>query len=148
MDKCLATEAGAKVGADGCVVAVVLTKVTEAKAEACPPKINLHINFKFDSAVIAEESLVRVQKFSEFLKCTPEYKAKIIGHTDSIGTDAYNMKLSQRRADAVRNMVIKDGVPSDKISTEAKGESEPIATNKTKDGRAQNRRIEAELTEK
>jgi len=127
--------------------AVALEKVMEVKAaEVCPPKINLHINFKFDSAEIEQESVGRVNKFADFLKCTPDYKAKIIGHTDSIGSEAYNQKLSQKRADAVRNMIIKDGVPSDKITTSAKGETEPIATNKTDEGRAENRRIEAELT--
>lgn len=127
--------------------AVALEKVMEVKAaEVCPPKINLHINFKFDSAEIEKESIGRVNKFADFLKCTPDYKAKIIGHTDSIGSEAYNQKLSQKRADAVRNMIIKDGVPSNKITTSAKGETEPITTNKTNEGRAENRRIEAELT--
>ncbi|MDO9266934.1 MAG: OmpA family protein [Sulfurimonas sp.] len=127
--------------------AVALEKVMEVKAaEVCPPKINLHINFKFDSAEIEKESIGRVNKFADFLKCTPDYKAKIIGHTDSIGSEAYNQKLSQKRADAVRNMIIKDGVPSDKITISAKGETEPITTNKTNEGRAENRRIEAELT--
>ena len=127
--------------------AVALEKVMEVKAaEVCPPKINLHINFKFYSAEIEQESVGRVNKFADFLKCTPDYKAKITGHTDSIGSEAYNQKLSQKRADAVRNMIIKDGVPSDKITTSAKGETEPIATNKTDEGRAENRRIEAELT--
>ncbi len=146
VDKCPTTPSGDKVDADGCTIVEALPVVAETKAEpVCPPKVNLHINFEFDSAKVDEDSLERVEKFSEFLKCTPEYKAKIIGHTDSVGSDAYNQKLSQKRADAVRNMIVKDGVPSDKISTDAKGESQPIATNKTKEGRAQNRRIEAEL---
>lgn len=144
VDKCPNTKAGAKVDARGCEIA--LPKVIETKAEACPPKINLHINFKFDSSVIDEESKPRVTKFSEFLKCSKEYKAEIIGHTDSVGTDAYNQKLSQRRADAVRNELVKDGVAADRVTTTAKGESEPIATNKTREGRAENRRIEAQLT--
>ncbi|DAB28823.1 MAG: hypothetical protein A2513_11425 [Sulfurimonas sp. RIFOXYD12_FULL_33_39] len=144
VDKCPNTKAGAKVDANGCEIA--LAKVIETQAKACPPKINLHINFKFDSAVIDEESKPRVVKFSEFLKCSKEYKAEIIGHTDSVGTDAYNQKLSQRRADAVRNEIVKDGVDANRVTTSAKGESEPIATNKTREGRAENRRIEAQLS--
>lgn len=123
-----------------------LKQVIETKVvDACPPKINLHINFKLDSSEIEEESMPRVDKFSELLKCTPEYKAEIIGHTDSIGTDAYNLKLSQRRADAVKDEIVKDGIAPERITTTAKGESEPIATNKTNEGRAENRRIEAQL---
>lgn len=144
VDKCPNSKAGAKVDASGCEI--VSAKIMEVKAPVCPPKINLHINFKFDSAVIKEGSLERVDKFSDFLKCTPDYKAQIIGHTDSKGSEAYNIKLSQRRADAVRNRIIENGVSPEKVTTSARGESEPIATNKTREGRAQNRRIEAQLT--
>lgn len=147
VDKCPTTPKGTKVDASGCKI-VALTQVVETETVVCPPKINLHINFKFDSSEIEEESKPRVNDFSEFLKCTPEYKANIIGHTDSTGSDAYNLKLSDRRANAVRDMIVKYGVPADKISTTAKGETEPVATNKTKEGRAQNRRIEAELIKK
>ncbi|MFA7500370.1 MAG: OmpA family protein [Sulfurimonas sp.] len=144
VDECLNTPAGTSVDAVGCKI-VALTQVVEAAAVVCPPKINLHINFKFDSSEIKEESKPRVNEFSEFLKCTPVYKANIIGHTDAVGSDAYNLKLSDRRANAVKDMIVKYGVPADKVSTTAKGETEPIATNKTSEGRAQNRRIEAEL---
>lgn len=150
MDRCPNTPAGTKVDSMGCKIAepAKIMKVETKKEAFCPPKINLHINFEFDSAKIKEDSLEKVTKFSEFLKCDPGYDAKIIGHTDSKGSEAYNMGLSQRRADAVKDQIIKDGVDPQRITTSAKGESEPIATNKTKEGRAQNRRIEAELIKK
>jgi OOP family OmpA-OmpF porin len=63
------------------------------------------------------------------------------GHTDSVGDDAYNLKLSQRRADAVRKYLVDKGVPSTPLEARGFGEAQPVADNKTADGRAQNRRV-------
>lgn len=68
-----------------------------------------------------------------------------VGHTDSIGTDAYNQKLSIRRAEAVKAYLKGKGIEENRIYTEGKGESQPKADNKTSDGRAQNRRVEIEV---
>ena len=67
------------------------------------------------------------------------------GHTDSIGTEKYNLGLSQRRANTVKNYLVSKGIPADRIYAEGKGESSPIASNKTREGRAQNRRVEIEI---
>ena len=67
------------------------------------------------------------------------------GHTDSIGTEAYNQKLSERRANTVKQYLISKGVPADRIYAEGKGELQPVASNKTREGRAQNRRVEIEI---
>ncbi|MFA6196063.1 MAG: OmpA family protein [Sulfurimonas sp.] len=125
------------------VVAPAPVKKVEVKAE----KVNLHINFETDSAKIDNASVPRVEKFSTFLKKSPEYKAQIIGHTDSTASDAHNDKLSNNRANAVKDMIIKNGVAADRVSAVGKGEKEPVANNKTKEGRAENRRIEAQLIE-
>lgn len=69
-------------------------------------------------------------------------KIQIIGHTDSVGNDAYNLELSQDRANAVKNYLSNKGVPSANIDAKGMGESKPIATNDTADGRAKNRRVE------
>ena len=66
----------------------------------------------------------------------------VVGHTDSIGTDEYNRKLSLRRADSVKNYLVSQGVPQIKIRADGRGESEPVASNKTAGGRSQNRRVE------
>ena len=68
-----------------------------------------------------------------------------VGHTDSIGTDAYNQRLSLRRAAAVKNYLVGKGVERNRVYTEGKGEKQPVADNKTSAGRAQNRRVEIEV---
>jgi OOP family OmpA-OmpF porin len=67
------------------------------------------------------------------------------GHTDSVGTDAYNQRLSERRAAAVKDYLVSRGVPAAKITTIGKGESQPVATNKTAEGRQKNRRVDIEF---
>jgi len=67
------------------------------------------------------------------------------GHTDSIGTDAYNQRLSERRAQAVKDYLVSKGIPASKVTTIGKGESQPVATNKTKEGRQKNRRVDIEF---
>ena len=68
-----------------------------------------------------------------------------MGHTDSVGSDAYNQKLSVRRAEAVKAYLVNKGVDKARVYTEGKGESQPVADNKTKEGRAKNRRVEIEV---
>ena len=69
----------------------------------------------------------------------------VSGHTDSVGSDAYNVKLGQRRADVVKDYLVSKGVPGSKITTKSFGESQPVASNKTADGRAKNRRAEVDV---
>jgi OOP family OmpA-OmpF porin len=68
-----------------------------------------------------------------------------VGHTDSVGTDEYNQKLSVRRSDAVKAYIISRGIDAKRVFSEGKGEKQPVADNKTKDGRAKNRRVEIEV---
>ena len=68
-----------------------------------------------------------------------------VGHTDAIGTDGYNRSLSLRRVEAVKAYLVSKGVPADRIKTEGKGESQPVASNQTREGRTQNRRVEIEV---
>jgi OOP family OmpA-OmpF porin len=76
------------------------------------------------------------------MKQHPNLRAEVDGYTDSIGSDAYNMKLSERRANAVRDYMVSRGVDPSRIMTKGFGKSNPVASNSTKEGRAQNRRVE------
>ncbi len=70
-----------------------------------------------------------------------------VGHTDSIGSDAYNDRLSLRRAEAVKAYLVSKGIPADKVRTEGRGKREPVADNATPEGRAKNRRVEVTIIE-
>jgi OOP family OmpA-OmpF porin len=114
--------------------------------KGCPVKANLMIHFATDKAEITPESRPLVKKFAEFLIRNKGSLVHIIGHTDWRGSDQYNMALSKRRAKAVRDALIEYGVSASRLSTEGRGEREPIASNKTPEGMALNRRTEVHLT--
>jgi len=160
-DKCPATPAGIEVDANGCKVDNDTDKDGVANAQdicpntplgevvnsdGCPHKVTLHVKFENNSAELVSESNGNMQKYADFLIKYTTYSAKIIGHTDSKGSAAYNQTLSEKRANAVKDMLIQKGVDASKVSASGEGEANPIADNATVEGRAQNRRIEAELT--
>jgi OOP family OmpA-OmpF porin len=105
----------------------------------------LHVNFENNLYTVDEASKFRVEKFANFLLARTNYTAQIIGHTSSIGNESYNQTLSENRAKAVRDLIIEFGVAAYRVTAIGKGESSPVATNDTLEGRAQNRRIEATL---
>ncbi len=162
-DKCPNTPAGTEVDSEGCKVDGdddkdgVLNSVDKCPAtpagnvvdeDGCTKIVNLHINFETASYTVDEASKPNVESFANFLKARSNFDAKIIGHTDSVGSIANNQKLSQNRANAVKEMIVGYGIDASRITTEGMGESAPTATNDTPEGRAQNRRIEAELIKK
>ncbi|MFH1021195.1 MAG: OmpA family protein [Pseudomonadota bacterium] len=105
------------------------------------------INFDFDKAVIKPEFMPVLDVAAGILKKRPNVKVVIEGHTCNIGTDAYNQKLSERRARSVYNYLVQNGVNAAKLSTVGLGETQPMADNKTKSGRQLNRRVEFKVTE-
>lgn len=112
-------------------------------------KMTLRINFDFDKAAIRKADEGELKKAVDFVKKYPNANVKIEGHTDSIGSDAYNQKLSERRAAAVANYLIDKGAcKKADISTAGYGESKPVADNKTDKGRFENRRAEIIILEK
>jgi len=118
-------------------------KGTVVDADGCPKVIRLNVNFAFNKSVIKPEFMPKIQEVADFMKQNPGYRVVLEGHTDSKGSDAYNMKLSSERAKAVEKAIESLGVPAAKVTTEAFGKSKPIATNDTEEGRAENRRVDA-----
>jgi OOP family OmpA-OmpF porin len=105
----------------------------------------LRIHFDVDKATIRPQSLPKVDNFAQFMLSHPQLKAIITGHTDSDGSDSYNMRLSKRRAEAVMNRLIALGVSPNRLKARGMGERQPVASNATPRGKALNRRIEAKL---
>ena len=101
--------------------------------------------FDFDKSTIKPEAGAILDRLVAFMNENKDKRANLSGHTDSVGTDAYNQKLSERRVDSVRNYVVGKGVDGGRISGQGFGESKPIADNKTSEGRAKNRRVEIKV---
>ena len=104
------------------------------------------LNFDFDKSVVKPQYYELLRNLKDYLE-QQDMRVTIIGHTDSKGSDAYNMALGMRRAIAVRDKLLEFGLdPSRILGVESRGESEPIATNDTAEGRFENRRIEFRTT--
>ncbi len=132
-DKCPGTAAGAKVDAEGCYI--IIEK---------PVTIRLEVLFDFDKSVVKPEYYPEIKKVADFMKQYPMTDTVIEGHTDSKGTNAYNLSLSQRRAEAVRQVLIDQfKVEASRLSSVGYGEERPVADNKTEQGRQLNRRVVA-----
>ena len=123
-DKCPGTTAGVKVDSVG-----------------CPLEQTLKLLFDFDSAELRPESITELERVVKFMGDVPFAKTMVEGHTDSVGADAYNMSLSDRRAKAVFDYLSSRGVDPARMSSVGKGETAPIADNATADGRQENRRV-------
>lgn len=102
------------------------------------------IHFDFDSAAIRPVSEPVLQEIRAVLEASPLMKLRIEGHTDAVGTDAYNADLSERRAHSVVNWLVENGIAEERLEARGAGESEPVAGNDTAAGRAENRRVELE----
>ncbi|MDD2449149.1 MAG: OmpA family protein [Sulfurimonas sp.] len=114
-------------------------------SDGCPIKIKLNVNFEFDSTKVDAASQKPIKEYADFLNKNNNYNTKIVGHTDSTGSEEYNQKLSEKRAATVKNILLENGVDTAKVTTVGKGELDPVADNSTAEGRAENRRVEAEL---
>ena len=101
--------------------------------------------FDFDKSVLRPDGRKNIDDAVGKLQGVDLELVIATGHTDSVGTDAYNQRLSERRAAAVKEYLVSKGIPASKITTIGKGESQPVATNKTAEGRQKNRRVDIEF---
>ena len=101
--------------------------------------------FDFDKAVLKPEGKAKLDDLASKVKAINLEVIIAVGHTDSVGSDAYNQKLSIRRAEAVKAYLVSKGIDKSRVYTEGKGEKQPVADNKTKEGKAKNRRVEIEV---
>ena len=136
LDKCPDTPRGLAVDQIGCPLPIT-EKVT----------IELEVHFDFDKAVVKPEYHNHLQAVASFMKTYPATKIQLEGHADWIGTEAYNLVLSERRAESVKAYLVnKFGIDPARLTTRGYGEAQPVASNETKQGRAQNRRVVAEIS--
>jgi OmpA-OmpF porin, OOP family len=99
------------------------------------------VNFETNSATLTADSRPVLEAVATDLKKYPRLKIEVQGHTDNVGADAYNLGLSQRRAAAVREFLVAQGVGADQLSAKGYGEAQPVADNTTPAGRKDNRRV-------
>jgi OOP family OmpA-OmpF porin len=139
-DKCPNTPKGEKVNAEGCPLPPATTPTPPTPE---PKKLILEgVNFDNDKATLRPEAIGILDQAAATLKEWGEVKVEVAGHTDSVASDAYNLQLSDRRANSVRDYLISRGVAADRLTAKGYGESMPIADNTTEEGRAKNRRVE------
>ena len=101
--------------------------------------------FDFDKSVLKPEGKAKLDDLVSKVKGINLEVIIAVGHTDSVGSDAYNQKLSVRRSEAVKAYLVSKGIEKNRVYTEGKGEKQPVADNKTAEGRAKNRRVEIEV---
>lgn len=155
------TPATAAQGCDGALVAPEATPAAPAVAPAAPaaaapavapaPAVATKVTyaadafFDFDKAVLKPAGKAKLDDLIAKVKGVNLEVIIAVGHTDSVGSDAYNQKLSIRRSEAVKAYLVSKGIDKKRVYTEGKGEKQPVADNKTKEGRAKNRRVEIEV---
>ena len=153
IDECPQTPAGAKVLANGCSLASDCRtprpgeQVDEAGCAAGQAFILKGVTFEYDSTRLTEEAKAILDKVAETLNAYPEVKVEIAGHTDSSGTDSYNLGLSERRSIAVKDYLTTKSVDAGRMTANGYGETQPIESNDNEEGRVVNRRVELRVIE-
>ncbi len=141
------TPATAAAGCDGALQAAAAAPAAKPGPVAAASKVTFAADafFDFDKAVLKPAGKAKLDEVASKVGGINLEVIIAVGHTDSVGSDAYNQKLSVRRAEAVKAYLVNKGIDKSRVYTEGKGEAQPVADNKTKEGRAQNRRVEIEV---
>lgn len=148
-DRCPDTPAGTQVNHMGCPLPQYPATAPQPEPAATPEVITLddqgQVLFAFDSAELTQGAQQRLQGLLPKLNDPSVASVKVIGFTDSVGSDNYNQRLSERRASGVAEYLISQGLAPNKVTSQGRGESEPVADNDTDEGRSRNRRVELHL---
>ncbi len=148
-DRCPDTPAGTQVNHMGCPLPQYPATAPQPEPAATPEVITLddqgQVLFAFDSAELTQGARQRLQGLLPKLNDPSVASVKVIGFTDSVGSDSYNQRLSERRASGVAEYLISQGLAPNKVTSQGRGESEPVADNDTDEGRSRNRRVELHL---
>ncbi|QXI39600.1 OmpA family protein [Pseudomonas xantholysinigenes] len=148
-DRCPDTPAGTSVDHMGCPLPQYPASAPAPAPVATPEVITLddqgQVLFAFDSAELTAGAQQRLHSLLPKLNDPSVTSVKVVGHTDSVGSDSYNQKLSERRASSVAEYLISQGLAPTKVTSQGRGEAEPVADNDTDEGRAHNRRVELHL---
>lgn len=148
-DRCPDTPAGTQVNHMGCPLPQYPASAPQPEPTATPEVITLddegQVLFAFDSAELTQGAQQRLQGLLPKLNDPSVTSVKVIGFTDSVGSDSYNQRLSERRASGVAEYLISQGLAPNKVTSQGRGESEPVADNDTDEGRSRNRRVELHL---
>lgn len=159
-DRCPGTPADFPVDANGCPLDLDVDGVADG-ADACPSTpigvrvdargcplageriaIVTNINFDFDRANVRENVQKRLERVIQLLREMPDVDVQIVGFTDNIGSAEYNLALSLRRAESVRDYIVSRGIDESRLGIAGRGKTEPLVSNTTPEGRAVNRRVE------
>lgn len=123
--------------------------VAQAPAKPAPTATKVVFNadtfFDFDKSTLKPEGRQLLDQVAQQAQAINLETIIAVGHTDSVGSETYNQGLSERRAASVKSYLVNRGIDANRIYTEGKGELQPVASNKTREGRAQNRRVEIEI---
>ena len=145
-DRCPDTPADTPVEHHGCPLPQYPASVKPVE----PPvseviTLNGNVLFAYNQSDLMPEARSELDSLMAKLQGADVVSVKVIGHTDSQGSDAYNQKLSERRASSVAAYLLSQGLAPNKLTSEGRGESQPVADNDTEEGRAQNRRVELHI---
>lgn len=147
LDKCPNTPKGIEVDSKGCTIekdTVIIVQPTEVESLV----LSGDTNFEFNKSALLPNAYTALEGVVTTMKEHPGYKWEIGGYTDAIGSDSYNTKLSQRRAQSVVDYLISKGVERNNLTIVGYGEANPVATNDTDEGRSMNRRVEIKILSK
>jgi outer membrane protein OmpA-like peptidoglycan-associated protein len=157
LDACADTPQGTKVDAKGCPLDSDSDRVSDT-ADKCPNtaaglevdadgcQVLIGVNFETGKAVLTPESAAILDRVAQSLVARDTVRVEVVGHTDSTGSISVNRRLSTARAEAVRKYLVSQGVSEDRLTARGAGPDEPLASNDTAEGRAQNRRVELRRT--